>query len=80
MTRGDPFDRLLSDPRFRGLWRSRELQKDGTLTSGWSVTFGMDSDFVEIAYEPTAEAAVKRAIEAMKSFPPWTKKLTPVGG
>jgi len=59
-------EKLLADPRFRGLWRSRELQKDGRIEEGWSVTFALELEMVEIPYEPTAVRAATRALEWMR--------------
>lgn len=59
-------DALLADERFRGIWRSRELLKDGQTEEGWSVTFALDLEMVEIAYEPTAARAAVTALKWMR--------------
>ena len=59
--------KLLVDPRFRGLWRSREVSEDGKRTTAqWSVTFVLDGDCCEIAYRPTMQAAVRTALNVLE--------------
>ncbi len=64
---GGPLDRVIQRPEFRGLWRSRELTKDGTTEEGWSVTFALGNEMVEVAYEPTASLAAESALTHLES-------------
>lgn len=45
---------------FRGLWRSRCIENDGTTTEGWSATFVHKDDYAETPYcDGPFEALVK---------------------
>ena len=47
---------------FRGLWRSREIQPDGTFVEGWSVTFALNNQMTETRYQETPVDALDYAI------------------
>lgn len=43
-------DELKAFPWFRGLWMSRCVEDDGTISEGWSVTFVRDGQYYDMAY------------------------------
>lgn len=51
---------------FRGLWRSRCVNPDGTIEEGWSVTFVLEGEYCEIPYEPTADRASAAALAILE--------------
>lgn len=57
----DVVEEMCKHPAFRGLWRSRCLERDG-IYIGWSVTFILDREYVETRYCPDKEAACRTAL------------------
>jgi hypothetical protein len=57
---------LLDRPEFRGLWRSRTIQSDGTIEDGWSCTFLHDGNYCEVPYQQSAADAVVEAVKCLR--------------
>ena len=60
-----PVDKMLKREEFRGLWRSRCLEPDGSVTAGWSVTFVHGGDYWDAPYQDTPEAACRYALDRL---------------
>lgn len=64
-------DRYLREyPGFRGLWRSREIKADGSIKTGWSVTFAYKGDYCETPYYDTPSGALIHAEQVMDKSAP----------
>ena len=62
---GDAVDEMLGRKEFRGLWRSRCIEEDGSIESGWAVTFVHGTEYWEIPYQSTPEAACQYALDRL---------------
>lgn len=60
-----PVDDMLARSEFRGLWRSRCLEGDGSLTSGWSITFVHDGEYYDVPYQDTPAAACRYGLDRL---------------
>ncbi len=54
-------DEMLDRKEFRGLWRSRCLERSGVET-GWSVTFIFEGEYTETKYCHSKESACNEAL------------------
>lgn len=53
---------LRAYPWFRGLWMSRCIEEDGSVSIGWSVTFVRDGQYYDMAYCKTPAEAFQKAL------------------
>ena len=62
---GDAVGEMIQREEFRGLWHSRCLEPNGSITSGWAVTFVHDSHYWDTPYQDTPEAACRYALDRL---------------
>ena len=63
----EPIRAILQRSEYRGLWKSRTINPDGSYDLGWSVTFVLHGDYCEVPYQPTANEAARRALAILEA-------------
>ena len=59
---GSQMSEMITHPAFRGLWRSRQMNDDGSIQDGWSVTFVFGGDYCEVPYQIGPDEACAKAL------------------
>lgn len=59
---------MLEHEAFRGLWFSRCLEPDGSVTAGWSITFVHDNQYYDLPYQDTPEEACQYALDMLSNL------------
>ena len=58
---------------FRGLWMSRCIEDDGSISVGWSVTFVKDGQYYDMSYCASPSEAFQKAAKCVGD-PLWSDR------